>query len=946
MFFPKKSLLPVILFIAAALVLAACGGGGGGGGKPGGPSTVTAQTTIPEGDICSSGGVKLDYGIDDNRNGKLDAAEVDGSEYICNGADGSSTLVNVTEEPAGANCAAGGYKVESGLDADSDGALDAVEVTSTSYLCNGASGAAGAKGLVNVTIDSTQCAEGGYKVESGMDADADGVLDASEVSSTSYICNGTDGADGASALVNVTPEPAGTNCEAGGLRVESGLDTNNDGTMDTLLSTSYVCNGAYASALLANAVSPIQIDLSWPTLAGDAPVAEYDVYMNGYRLAWTTSTSYSVTDLTPSVMYCFVVIGLDADLGFLLQSDEVCAVTDYDEPRDGNNGFSTATATSVPATVEHFITNSPAPDDRDYYAFTLGADAGIEVDLSGLFDNLDVFLYTASEEEVGRSTNPGTDPESIVYTAPAGDYYLLVQGAASYAQSPYTLLINTTVLPGEPTGVEAVAASHDQVDLSWDASVAGDYPIVEYNIYEGADGPLLASTTSTTFSFSGLEPETTYCYTVSADDSGGFLSPRSVEACATTGPDPYAAPASLTATAADYRFENGASEGAGIFAAGRYWGTGLNSFVAFDLSGVSGGVNSAALIIHQPLDWYSLDTSETLSIWDVSASLAELMDWSIANTTIYADLESGSSYGNFTVTQASTDPVVVMLNNSALANINAAVGGTFSMGFHMESAATGDEYVVAYANAFELQLNPAPDLTVSVDSVSSDGSSFTVSYTVANNGLVDAGAFAVDVWADSASPPAVGDVGDAYNSHAGLAAEASLSSSVTIAGTQSTVTSYAVVDGADAVDEMDETNNVSAPAVWPAPDLTVAVNSVSKDSTTGYITVYYTVANNSTVAAGAFYVDAWANLAVPPSVGDTGAYATHAGLAAGASVSGSIIVPGSSGTSGFAYAIVDTDNAVQEADETNNISFFYAWTCLGTYNPITGTTTYFCMAAF
>jgi hypothetical protein len=484
------------------------------------------------------------------------------------------------------------------------------------------------------------------------------------------------------------------------------------------------------------------------------------------------------------------------------------------------------------------------------------------------------------------------------------------------------------------------------VDLSWNASVAGDYPITEYNIYEGSDGPLLASTTSTTFSFSGLAPETTYCYTVSADDSGGFLSSRSVEACATTGPDPYAAPASLTATATDYRMDNGAYGGEGVFATGKYWGTGLNSFVAFDLSGVSGSVTSAALTIHQPLDWYSLDTSETISVWDVSASLAELMDWTLANTTTYADLESGSSYGNFTVTQASTNPVVVMLNDSALANINAAVGGTFSMGFHMESAAADDEYVVAYPYAFELQLNPVPDLTVSVDSVSSDGSSFTVSYTVTNVGLVDAGAFVVDVWADSASPPAVGDVGDASNSHAGLAAGASLGGSVTIAGTQSTVTSYAVVDGADAVAETDETNNVSAGFAWPSPDLAVAVTSVSKDSTTGYITVYYTVANNSTVAAGPFYVDAWAHLTVPPSVGDTSAgYASHTGLDPGASADGSITVPGSSGTSGYAYAIVDTDNAVQEADETNNIGS-YAWTCIGTPNPITGTTTYFCTIAF
>ena len=37
---------------------------------------------------CPNGCVQIDYGVDDNADGSLDATEVDGTEYICNGSNG------------------------------------------------------------------------------------------------------------------------------------------------------------------------------------------------------------------------------------------------------------------------------------------------------------------------------------------------------------------------------------------------------------------------------------------------------------------------------------------------------------------------------------------------------------------------------------------------------------------------------------------------------------------------------------------------------------------------------------------------------------------------------------------------------------------------------------------------------------------------------------------
>jgi hypothetical protein len=52
--------------------------------------------------------------------------------------DGTTSLVKTSLEPAGTNRANGGVKIETGLDANGDGVLDATEVdaSATTYACN------------------------------------------------------------------------------------------------------------------------------------------------------------------------------------------------------------------------------------------------------------------------------------------------------------------------------------------------------------------------------------------------------------------------------------------------------------------------------------------------------------------------------------------------------------------------------------------------------------------------------------------------------------------------------------------------------------------------------------------------------------------------------------------------------------------------------------------
>lgn len=153
-------MLSSTVFIAALSVFAlgACTGEQGPAGADGasGANALTATTPEPAGANCANGGTKIEAGLDKNNNGTLDPAEVNAASttYVCNGA-GKNTLVRTGEEAPGANCPIGGIRIETGLDTNNDGVLDASEVNAaaTSYVCNIApSGAISPSIGLNVTI--------------------------------------------------------------------------------------------------------------------------------------------------------------------------------------------------------------------------------------------------------------------------------------------------------------------------------------------------------------------------------------------------------------------------------------------------------------------------------------------------------------------------------------------------------------------------------------------------------------------------------------------------------------------------------------------------------------------------------------------------------------------------------------------------------------------------
>ncbi len=202
--------------LAAILLLAvtACSGEQGHPGASGGSSLLRTTTEAP-GSHCASGGIKVEAGADDNGNLALDAAEIDSTVFVCDGAAGQQ--VAATPEAPGSNCPQGGVKVT-----PAGG--------TPTYVCSGTPGIPGQDGAsVTVTPEppGASCPLGGVKLQVGTGA-------------PSFVCTGATGAtgqDGASVIV--TPEPPGTNCGLGGVKLQVGTGP-----------VSYLCSGApYGTAL-------------------------------------------------------------------------------------------------------------------------------------------------------------------------------------------------------------------------------------------------------------------------------------------------------------------------------------------------------------------------------------------------------------------------------------------------------------------------------------------------------------------------------------------------------------------------------------------------------------------------------------------------------------------------------------------------------------------------
>lgn len=151
----------------------------------------------------------------------------------------------------------------------------------------------------------------------------------------------------------------------------------------------------------------------------------------------------------------------------------------------------------------------------------------------------------ATSYKVERSTSSGSGfsqiatPSSNSYNdtgRSAGTrYYYRVRATNSNGDGGYSSEANTFTLPNQVTGLSATAASSTQINLSWNnpTGTEAGYKI-ERSTSSGSGYSQIATTTSTSYSSTGLSASTTYYYRVRAYTSPGGDGAYSSVANATT----------------------------------------------------------------------------------------------------------------------------------------------------------------------------------------------------------------------------------------------------------------------------------------------------------------------------------------------------------------------------------------------------------------------------
>jgi hypothetical protein len=219
----------------------------------------------PPGANCSDGGQKIDFGADGDADGKLGSTEVTSSAFVCNGAASRGATVSSAALQAGdTNCPTGGYSITAGVDRNGNGSVDGDEGV-TRYICNGASGGAGAQGPAGSSgergpsgptgdagvtgpqgdpgIQGPTGAQGDPGIQGPTGPQGDPGIQGPTGSQGDP---GTPGSDGFNSLIKLTPLNPGGVCASGGVQIDVGLDDSPaDGTLAVgeIDDTQVICNG-------------------------------------------------------------------------------------------------------------------------------------------------------------------------------------------------------------------------------------------------------------------------------------------------------------------------------------------------------------------------------------------------------------------------------------------------------------------------------------------------------------------------------------------------------------------------------------------------------------------------------------------------------------------------------------------------------------------------------
>ncbi|MGB0295162.1 MAG: fibronectin type III domain-containing protein, partial [Flavobacteriaceae bacterium] len=336
----------------------------------------------------------------------------------------------------------------------------------------------------------------------------------------------------------------------------------------------------------ASNITDTSADITWTDASDNVGVTGYDVYVDGELDGSTTSTSYSLTGLSPETSYSVAVRAKDAA---------------GNESGEGSTSFTTGA-----------FVDSQAPTQPTNLSSSNETTTSADITWEPSTDNVGVTGYNVY---VGGTLNGTTASTSYSLTGldPATTYSVAVEATDAAENTSTQASIEVTTLsppdeeaPSTPTDVAASNITDTSADITW-TDASDNVGVTGYDVY--VDGELDGSTTSTSYSLTGLSPETSYSVAVRAKDAAGnesgegstsFTTGAFVDSQAPTQPTNLSS-SNETTTSADITWEP-STDNVGV--------TGYNVYVGGTLNGTTAST-SYSLTGLDPATTYSVAVEAT-----------------------------------------------------------------------------------------------------------------------------------------------------------------------------------------------------------------------------------------------------------------------------------------------------------------------------------------------
>ena len=276
---------------------------------------------------------------------------------------------------------------------------------------------------------------------------------------------------------------------------------------------------AVPTGLMAFANSHNSVNLSW-NVAENA--TGYNVYQEGELIASVSGVSHQVTGLDAENNYCFTVTAVNGskESG---HSGSACAKTP-EEPEMCNVIFTLKDSAGDKwhggYLVVEYLENQEILEHPggSTYTHTLSIPQGtyVYITLKGGNDPHEVGFTIAYDNGIN------------IYKLETGTLSSYDTGEIPIFSAIKPLIIDCTLPVPDAPVVTAVATSRSSIKLTWeDVDLA-----ISYNVYDNNGDILVEGLTETSYSVTGLDASTNYCFTVIAVGESGESDPA--QACATT----------------------------------------------------------------------------------------------------------------------------------------------------------------------------------------------------------------------------------------------------------------------------------------------------------------------------------------------------------------------------------------------------------------------------